>query len=210
MTGTRSDDDYKRIAFIGKNKTGKSTVVIDMIRKSYELNTHRVLLICDTDPKAYDGITRLYTYEQLRKFNHGIAKFFDYKCDPAQMIENIIDIIREGQDKKEKYLQNGCIVFDDCSNYIRTNPPVSITTFLGNHRMYHLDLFFTVHSIADLPALLRRRMSFFTLFKTLDSFTSYKKLETLNYPNAENIYKAWVQVMNDSNQYANLSITTGQ
>lgn len=210
MNGWRKDDDYKRMAFIGKNKTGKSTVVIDLVRKSYDQATHRVLLICDTDPKAYDGITRLYTYDQLRNFKSGIAKFFDYKTDPAQMIENIIDIIREGQNKADKYLQNGCIVFDDCSNYIRTNPPVSVTTFLGNHRMYHLDLFFTVHSIADLPALLRRRMSFFTVFKTLDSFQTYKKVEALNYPNAENLYKAWVQVMNDPNQYSHLTITTGQ
>lgn len=210
MTGTRKDDDYKRGAFIGKNNTGKSTVVIDMVRKSYDPNTHRVLLICDTDPKAYTGITRLYTYDELKNFKCGIAKFFDYKCDPAQMIENIIAIIREGQDTAAKPLQNGAIVFDDCSNYIRTNPPVSVTTFLGNHRMYHLDLFFTVHSIKDLPSLLRRRMSFFTVFKTLDSFQSHKRLESLDYPNAENLYKAWVKVMNDPSEYSNMTIKTGQ
>lgn len=210
MTGTRSDQDYKRGAFIGKNNTGKSTVLLDMIHKSYDLSTHRVLLIVDTDPKAYNGITRLYTYEQLKNFKHGIAKFFDYKTDPAQMIENIIDVLREGQSTTDKYLQNGCIVFDDCSNYIRTNPPVSVTTFLGNHRMYHLDLFFTVHSIKDLPSLLRRRMSFFTIFKTLDSFQNHKRLESLDYPNAENLYRAWVQVMNSPNQYEHLTIKTGQ
>lgn len=209
MTGTRKDDQYKRTAFIGINGTGKSTAILDIINKSYDLSQHKVLLICDTDPKAYKDIDRLYTYEQLKKFQNGIAKFYDYKTSPPKMVENIIDIMREGQDGK-KFLQNGLIVFEDCSNYLLSNPPESIRTFVGNHRMYHLDLFFTVHSFKDLPSFLRRRMNYFTVFKTLDAFNSWKRLESLDFPNAENIYKAWVKVMNDENRFVNLTIKTGQ
>lgn len=209
LAGTKKDGDYKRTAYIGINKTGKSSRMLEVLQKSYNPNIHRVLILTQTTPTAYNSLTRFTTYEQLKAFKSGIALFWDYEREPEEMVRTLCTVIDEGEKNGRKYLQNGAIIFEDCSNYLEHNPARPIKTFLGNHRMYHLDLFFTVHSFKDLPSFLRRRMNYIRTFKTLDTFANYKRLEQLDYPNAENIHRAWVEVMNHPDNYYNLTIRTG-
>lgn len=213
--GERKDDQYKKTGILGDNGTGKSTWLLSQIEKSYDPRIHRVLIICDTTPKAYKHITRLKDYEDMRRFKSGIALFFDHSCAPEQMLENIIDILREGQQNRDDkfppethYLHNGAIIFEDCSNYIMANPKQCIRTFLGNYRMYQLDLFFIAHTLTDFPSFLRRRMNYYVIYKTLESLSD-KSLERLKYPNHQNIYRAWVHVMNQSDRFKNMIIKTG-
>jgi hypothetical protein len=216
MQGTRTDDQYKKTGIIGDNGTGKSTYLLErVIKPSYNLTTHRILIICDTNPKAYAGITRLTTYDQLKQFTNGIALFWDNTVNPEVMLEKIIDILRQGQTNLQAhprsphlhYLHNGAIVFDDCSNYILANPKQVIRTFLGNYRMYCVDLFFIAHSLTDFPSFLRRRMNYFTLYKTLENLTE-NDLKQFRYPNYQNIFRAWVNRMNHPNRFEPLTIKT--
>lgn len=208
LKGTFLDGDYKRICFIGINRTGKSARMRETLNAAYDYSTHRVLILTQTTASDYKDITRLKTYDQLKQFKSGIALFWDYTCEPKQMIAKLCALIDEGQQNGKKYLQNGGIVFEDCSNYLEHNPASAIKNFLGNHRMLHLDLFFTVHSFKDVSSFLRRRMTHIRIFKTLDTFDSAARLSALDYPNAENIYRCWVDVMNSPNNFENITVKT--
>jgi len=215
MTGTRKDEDYKRSAFIGINNTGKTSRLVEALEKMYHFKleynvfpkTHRILILIRTTPTGLKNVQRFTTYEQLKGFVSGIALFWDFSTEPKKMIRNLINILGEGNINGKKYLQNGAMVFEDCASYIDHDPPDAVKQFLEDHRMYHLDLFFSVHSLRDLSAFIRRRLMFVRVFKTLDTFTE-KTFASLNYPNSDNIYQAWVQVMNSPDNYANLTIKT--
>lgn len=216
MRGARKDDQYKRWGIIGDNGTGKSTFMLNkLIYPHYDMDANRVLILCDSTPKAYKGITRLRTYEELCKIESGIFLFWDNEIEPELMLLRIIAILREGQQNREKgrpqsewYLHNGAIVFDDCSNYILPNPPKVVRTFLGNHRMYFIDLFFISHTLTDFPSLLRRRMNYFVLYKTLEQLEE-GDLRAFRYPVYKNVYKAWVNRMNHHDRFTPLIIKTG-
>lgn len=215
MTGTRKDEDYKRSAFIGINNTGKTSRLVEVLEQAYHFSVehkvwpknHRIVILIRTTPSALKNVQRYTTYEELKAFGHGICLFWDFTTEPKKMIRNIINILGEGNASGKKYLQNGAMVFEDCASYIEHTPPEAVKQFLEDHRMYHLDLFFTVHSLLDLSAFLRRRIQYVRVFKTLDT-VSAKDLSDLRYPNSANIHQAWVQVMNSPDNYANLTIKT--
>lgn len=215
MNGKRSDEDYKRTAFIGINNTGKTSRLVEVLENSYHFKleynvfptTHRILILIRTTPTSLKNVQRFTSYEQLKGFQHGIALFWDFTTEPKKMVRNIINILGEGNASGKKYLQNGAMVFEDCASYIEQVPPDAVKQFLEDHRMYHLDLFFTVHSLRDLSAFIRRRVSYVRVFKTLDSFTE-KTFDALNYPNGANVHHAWVNVMNSPDPYANMTIKT--
>lgn len=210
IPGTKDDGDYKRTAYIGINKTGKSSRMIETLDKSYDYAIHRVVILIRTTPDAYRHIDRLKTYDDLKGFKCGIALFWDYTCEPEEMLRNIVSIIDEGEQNGKKYLQNGGLVLEDASDYLEHNPARPIRIFIGGHRMYHLDLYFTVHSWKDVPSFLRRRMNMYRIFKTLDTFKNAARLEALDFPNSDNLHRAWVEVMNSPNNYHNLTIRTGK
>lgn len=216
MNGTRKDDQYGKTGIIGDNGTGKSTYILKTINESYDLGLHRVLIICQTTPKAYKSITRLNTYEELRNFKNGVALFWDYECSTKQMLLNLIAIYSQGQQNVKKhplqphlhYLHNGALVFEDASNYLRANVPEEIMTFLGNYRMYFIDLYFVAHTFTDFPSALRRRMNYFVIYTTLETL-SERDFKSFRYPNHEALHHFWLQKKTDPDRFTPIVIKTG-
>lgn len=216
MHGTRKDDQYKKTGIIGDNGTGKSTMLLNLMGQCYDLKNHRVLILCGTTPKAYKNITRIETYEDLKKFRNGIALFWDYEVDEITMLVKLIAIYQEGQQNFKKhpqqydlhYLHNGALVFEDASNYLETTLPKVIKAFLGNYRMYFIDLFFIAHTFTDFPSGLRRRMNYFIVYTTLEEL-SEKDFKSFRYPNYTALHQAWQKKRNDPDRFTPITITTG-
>lgn len=197
---------HERHAFIGVNGTGKSTVIEDILRKSYDTKTKKILIITQTNPPAYDKYKRVHSYEALKNWKSGIIKFYDYDNDPFKMLGQLIDLCDKG------FLQNGCFVFEDCTNYVDANPHRSVKSFIVNHRMYDIDLFFTVHALDLLPKFLRKFMHSITVFKTGDVFDSSRDLKTLKYMNHVEMYNAYIKAQQEfakGNKHFNSIVYTG-
>lgn len=216
MTGTLKDGQYKKTGVIGDNGTGKSTWLLKLINDCYDLSNHRVLILCATTPPAYKNITRIRNYEDLKKFRSGIALFWDYHSDEIAMMVQLIAIYNEGQQNFEQhplknelhYLHNGALIFEDASNYLETTLPRVIKSFLGNYRMYHIDLFFVAHTFTDFPSGLRRRMNYFVVYTTLEEL-SEKDFKSFRYPNFSALYEAWKLKTQDPDRFTPITIKTG-
>lgn len=195
--------DYEAHAIIGRKHTGKSTFAHSFF-KGYNLKKDRVLIITETDPGAYSKIKRIDNIEMLRAWKSGVLKYYDFDCEDD--FSMLIDVYKLAA---ADVLNNGLVIFEDCTNYIDPNPHRVIKKFIVNHRMYRLDLIFTTHSLAFLPKFCRRMVSTITIFKTLDTFSRWEDLRALGYPNAQNLYSAWVQVMNNKNEHFSITISTG-
>jgi len=53
LKGTFQDGDYKRICFIGINRTGKSARMRETLNAAYDYSTHRVLILTQTTATDY-------------------------------------------------------------------------------------------------------------------------------------------------------------
>jgi len=195
--------DYEAHAIIGRKHTGKSTFAHSFF-KGYNLKQDKVLIITETDPGAYSKIKRIDNIEKLKAWKCGVLKYYDF--DAENDFKMLIDVYKLAADNR---LSDGLIIFEDCTNYIDANPHRVVKKFIVNHRMYHLDLIFTTHSLAFLPKFCRRMVSTITIFKTLDTFSKGEDLRSLHYPNAQNIYRAWVEVMNSPDEHYCITISTG-
>lgn len=197
---------HERHAFIGVNGTGKSTVIEKILRQSYDPKTQKILIIAETDPPAYAKYKRVHSYEALKNWKSGIVKFYDYNNDPFKMLAQLKQLCNEG------YIRNGCVVFEDCTNYVDSNPHREVKSFIVNHRMYDIDLFFTVHALDLLPKFMRKFMHSVTLFKTGDVLRSERDLAALKYQNHVAMYNAYIKAQQEfakGNKHFNSTVYTG-
>lgn len=191
-----------RGAIIGVNGTGKSTFTVKKIIPAYDMRTQKAVVVTETiDNPVYNRFEAITDYETLQTLKRGCIKFWDFDAENDFMIlVKLHDIIARGA------LRNGCIIFEDCTNYVDANPHRIVKKFVVNHRMYNLDLFFTTHALTDLPKWFRKRMNFITLFKTGDNFRNENDVRALGYTNYRAVYEAWVKVMNHPDKHYNLTI----
>lgn len=190
-------------AIIGAKGTGKSTFTRDLINASYNASNQRILIVSQTDPGAYADLPRIDTLSKLATWKgNGIVKFYSNE-GAAKMMAGLVTLAQKG------VLKNGLIVFEDCTNYITANPHESIKNFLVNHRMYNLDLIYTTHSLKFIPKFFWKLLASVTVFKTLDTFTSYKEVEAREVPNAMAVFSAWQKVKLNHSQFFHLTIKTG-
>lgn len=188
---------HQRILYVSQNHTGKSTVMLETIRKSYDLKKQVAVIVLEEPSAAYNGIHRCETYEELAALKSGLVTFYKYEeKGDVEMLNNIIsEVLYKGG------LRNGCLAFEDATNYIPSNVPPAIRKFLGNHRAYELDLFFCIHSLTDVPPFLRRRANYISLGKTSDVFSKWEQLQSLNFPNSYQLFAAYVAAQQSTNQY---------
>jgi hypothetical protein len=191
-----------RCAIIGVNGTGKSTHIVKRILPCYDMRSQKAIVVTETiDNPAYNKLESVNSLEQLQTLRRGPVKFWDFdEENDFMLLVKLHDIIARGA------LRNGVIVFEDCTNYVDANPHRIVKKFVVNHRMYNLDLFFTTHSLTDLPKWFRKRMNYLTLFKTGDNFRNENDVRALGYTNYRAVYEAWVKVMNHPNPHFNLTI----
>lgn len=178
---------------VGRKFTGKSTFLYNEILPIYVNAGKKVLIITATDPKAYESVIRIRSWDGLKKWlstpnKVNIVKFYDYN-DEFKMIRELNQLCA-----RDKLINNMCIVFEDASNYIDPNPDRSIKNFLVNHRMYNSDLIFTLHAIEFIPKFFLKMISFLTIFKTKETLT-IRKLEDRGFMMPETIYNNWIKVM---------------
>ncbi len=196
---------HERHAFVGVNGTGKSTV-IEKLFKSYDLKTQRIVVIAETDPPAYEKYKRVKDYEDLKRFKNGVIKFYDYENNPYLMLSKLRELCNDG------YLRNGLFVFEDCTNYVDSNPHRDVKSFIINHRMYDLDLIFTTHGLTLLPKFMRKFMHTITLFKTGEEFESERDLKSIGYMNSGALFSAYKEASEQyrkGNKHFHKTIATG-
>jgi hypothetical protein len=181
--------DYKLIAVISTEGTGKSTFIKEKIidSKAYDWSKQRCLIITESEPKAYAHIRRVDSYEKMEALKKGIIKFWDWNAtDEFEMMDKIRKIYQKGK------LQNGLLVLEDSTIYLPPNTPTQIKSLIISRRMFHIDVVISSHSFNDYPAFLRRRTQLYVLGKMKEYITE-KKLQQLGYSNTELLFKAYLQ-----------------
>lgn len=183
-------------AIIGGKAQGKSTFIKKLIAL-YNGPTDKVIILTSQNPPAYEKFKRVQSIDDIKRLKKGVVKYYDYD-NPYQMINNLRDLATKGWETSQGHqvFKTGAIVFEDTTNYLEHNPPRGVKNFLVDHRMMELDLFFVTHALRFLPKFVRGMVSTITVFKTAETFNKPEEVRTLGYPNSENLYNAWCQVMN--------------
>lgn len=183
------NDDVEAHAIIGGNRQGKSSLVAQLITQWFDMRTNKVVVLNSSGPRAFAD----YDYHENPEFFktrwHGVIRYHN----PAGYKETLKDVY---QAVTEKYLYNGCVVFDDATKYLGDTPPQSIKDFLVDRRMYGLQLIFTTHMLRSYTKFCRGMSNTITVFKTAEVFESLNDMKQLEYPNYPQLFEAWQTVKN--------------
>jgi hypothetical protein len=180
--------DCEAHAIIGGNQQGKSSLVNLLISKSYDKRSQKVIVLNSSNPLAFQSYFFANNVSQLARKWNGVVRYHN----PDGYIQTLNDIYTLAVDG---HLRNGAVVMDDCTKYISYNPPQNIKDFLVDRAMYGLDLYFTTHALAFFPAFCRRMVNTITVFKTAENFEKPNELKQLVYPNYNELFSAWSEVM---------------
>lgn len=201
-------EDYLSILAAGRRMTGKSTNILNNIVKPYVAQGYRAIIVVESNAKVYADYLRISTWDGLRAWladkntKHRIIRFFDYK-DVDKMIYQLKDLANEN------LLRDLCLVYEDATSYIDSNPSRALKGFLINNRHYHLDVVYTFHSVSSIPKFFMGQTDFLIQHKTEDSFDD--KFVALRFLKTrsnfyERIYNNWKKVMDDKENWAHSMI----
>lgn len=186
------------IAIAGRKNTGKSTWLEERARKM-KANTGKKVLIIDVNASPAYSHYQLLSYNGLESWckNHdtGIKRFFDSDYD------KMFSVI-------PKHFKNGGLILEDCTKYIPAIPSPEIKTYLVDHRMWNVDLFFTFHALEFIPKFFFKMITHYTVFKTQDILDNRDRELRKRFPNYDVLKKAWDDVMKSSNEHANRTVPT--
>lgn len=182
-------------AIIGGKAQGKSTFIKKLIAL-YNGPTDKVIILTSQDPPAYAKFKRVHSIDEIKRLKKGVVKYYDYN-EPHNMINDLRDLATQGWETStgHKKFTGGAVVFEDTTNYLEHNPPRGVKNFLVDHRMMELDLFFVTHALRFLPKFVRGMVSTITVFKTAETFNKPEEIRQLGYPNSDNLFNAWSEVM---------------
>lgn len=193
------DGQNYAIAIAGRKRTGKSTYLLERFKNNYDPK-QKILLVIGTENTAYQEIPRARNFNELKSWKYGPLKYY-VRGDRNQMLSDIQQIAEMG------ILRQGAVVFEDATAYIKANPPQVVEDFLVDHRMYQLDLWFTLHSLNRVPPFLWEMINYVTVFKTNDTLKKLSGKDAI--PNLNSIIDAWKKVQSDKSPFANITVSTG-
>lgn len=200
-----TNEDYRLIGLISSERTGKSTYIHENIikRGGYDWTKQVCVILTEGNPSCYDKITRVQSYDQLRKLKSGIVKFWDYTAkDEFAMLAEIRKLLQQGK------LQNGLFVMEDAGIYLNSNTPTEVRSIVLSRRMFKIDVVAVFHSFIDYPSFMRRRTNHFIIGKNLDRMP-LKKFEQLNYPNSDGLFEANERISQAENRFVKELVSTG-
>lgn len=131
--------------FLGRPRSGKTTLLNSMFSSKQLLKEvyHDIYLFQPSKSRANmsndiweEGIKKGHTFDELTQEN----------------LETVMQMI-----KAEDDYVNSCVIFDDCTAYLKKNNKLItvLEDFVFNRRHYHTSIFFLVQSIKSVPAKIR-------------------------------------------------------
>lgn len=180
--------DREAHGIMGSKGKGKSPYIMKLMDDCYDLRKARILIISPSQPAAFANLPIVQSISVLgQRAWRGIFLYVINKHAKDFLIE-LNELSRNG------VLKGGAVVLDDCDEYITSSLPDGARRPLISHKNNGWDLFLVSHGLIDFPAFARRNVSSYTLFQTLDEFTSVNDLIGFRYPNATALYYAWQEL----------------
>ncbi|HWY13347.1 MAG TPA: hypothetical protein VN026_18605 [Bacteroidia bacterium] len=187
----------------GRKSTGKSTFTNKCAIEFYKAHPNKRVLIIDVNGSPAYNEHQLISYDQIKRWNKGIKKFYD--PDHEKMFQFIIDFFSIRNNPRGF---DGLILMEDCTKYIDATPDKQMKTFLVDHRMWRADLIFTFHSIDIIPKFFWKMVNYVEIFKTQDVFEGRDRELSRRIPNYKDVLKVHEKVMKHKSDYYHESVRT--
>lgn len=171
--------------FLGRRGSGKTVRVQDVINKYHTAHPEKKILVVDTlDHPMYRNLPRINTEMLGRWTGSGVYRIFEKDMDAVMF-------------QIAEKLYNALVVFEDASKYIRRQLSDFERSFIIDSKQKNLDLIFMFHGFSYPPPEMFRIVDVIEIFKCDNP--QYRKSDLVNY---DEIYEAWLDVMDSKNPYA--------
>lgn len=174
--------DQEIILFVGKKKVGKTTFILELTR-----HAKNVVVISTFPHEAYTaaGFKHLPN-AKLAGYKGGRVMVYDE--DPEMIIQQV-----------RKYVRNAVVIFEDSTKYILSTVSKDVRGIIIDHRNIGIDLFFTFHSLPNVPPFIATNYNKMVLFKTGQKEIKQSAVE--KFPNYYEVLQDHTSVENNSNPF---------
>lgn len=134
------------IAVLGTNGVGKSTLLREITK-----NEKKRLIVTPSGLGGWDDIKPIdpRRFRAWRRGTRQAAFYYEREADLKEgekLKRDLVQLI-------ERNLKNACVIFDDCTSYVKPNIShcKGLNDLLINFRHRALDLYFVIHSPNKMP-----------------------------------------------------------
>lgn len=177
---------------MGRRNTGKTFLSQQVILKNSLLP--KALIIDTLDHPKWRHVPEFpeLNHENLTNFKKGVYRIFNE--DPEEVIYML-----------SKYACNTAIICEDATKYLKAKLQPDAKTLMVDSKQRNNDIFFMFHDWGFCPKDIWRFVDLLTIKKTNTGPEERKSV----LPMYKLVYKAWEQVMNDPNPYADITLQIG-
>lgn len=157
----------KKVAFVGDTGTGKSTVIIPMIKQRCEKYKENAIVL-DPNRQMSWRIFGAITIELLKSLKHKLGVIYRINTEEYETFFKVIF----------DFFKHGIVIVEDASNWAKPHENKLITRVLTalRHPDHDVDVIFVFHQIYRIPMYIFESLHEIVLFKTGDRWDDIKDM----------------------------------
>jgi ATP:corrinoid adenosyltransferase len=197
--------------FVGAGGSGKSSLMLGMFKKSapYHKKFHNLYMFVPSASyhSVQDHPFKNHDKVYFEMTADGLAELHDELLERKNEYAEEMDEWKEDKSKSKPEMETNCVIIDDLASVLKDKAILrELNRMLIKSRHLNTTFIFTLQSILYFPKILRRQITYATIFKPRNSAESVVIADELLQMNREDAKKIMDYVFDEN--YTHLDIDT--